>query len=103
MRRRNHRIVFYLNDEEFESFESKVNKASVSRESFIRDAIKGAIIRENPPVEFHKLIWDIRRIGVNLNEILTIAHARGLLDVPQIRKALLDLRDVEKRIVSAYQ
>ena len=103
MRKRNHRIVFYLNDDEFEAFDSKVKQASVSRESFIRDAVKGATIRANPPVNLHKLIWEIRRVGVNLNEILAIANARGLLDVPQLPKALLDLRDVEKLIASAYQ
>ena len=103
MRKRDHRIVFYLNDDEFEAFDSNVKQASVSRESFIRDAIKGTTIRANPPVDLHKLIWEIRRVGVNLNEILAIANARGLLDVPQLRNALLDLRDVEKTIIAVFQ
>ena len=34
--------------------------------------------------------------------VLTIANARGLLDVPQLRKAMADLRDVEKLIADTY-
>jgi len=41
-------------------------------------------------------------VGNNIDQILTIANARGLLDVPQLRKAMADLRDVEKLIADAY-
>ena len=41
MRTRNHRIVFYLNDKEFEAFEEKAKRSSRSREAFIRRAIQG--------------------------------------------------------------
>ena len=32
MRTRNHRVVFYLNDREFEAFEEKAKRSSRSRE-----------------------------------------------------------------------
>ena len=42
MRKRNHRIVFYLDDTEYNALERKVKMTSLSREGFIRKAIQNA-------------------------------------------------------------
>ena len=51
MRTRNHRVVFYLNDREFEAFEQKAKRSSRSREAFIRKAIEDVQIKELPPAD----------------------------------------------------
>ena len=102
MRKRNHRIVFYLNDAEFETLESKVKQTSLSREGFIRNLISDVPIQEKPPADIHKLIWEVRRVGNNIDQILTMANAKGILNIPDLRKAIDDLREVEKLIVSQY-
>ena len=102
MRTRNHRVVFYLNDREFEAFEEKAKRSSRSREAFIRKAIEDVQIKELPPADLHKLIWEIRRVGNNIDQILMIANAKGILNIPDLRKAIDDLREVEKLIVSQY-
>ena len=102
MRKRNHRVVFYLNDKEFEAFEEKARRSSRSRESFIRRAIQEVQIKELPPADLHKLIWEIRRVGNNIDQILMIANTKGILNIPDLRKAIDDLREAEKLIVSQY-
>ena len=102
MRKRNHRVVFYLNDKEFEAFEQKAKRSSRSREAFIRKAIEDVQIKELPPADLYKLIWEIRRVGNNIDQILTIANAKGILNIPDLRKAIDDLREAEKLIVSQY-
>ena len=102
MRTRNHRIVFYLNDKEFEAFEQKAKRTSRSREDFIRKAVAEVQIKEAPPTDLHKLIWEIRRTGSNIDQILLIANAKGILNIPDLRKAIDDLREVEQLIVSQY-
>ena len=102
MRTRNHRVVFYLNDKEFEAFEEKVKRSSRSREAFIRRAIQEVQIKELPPADLHKLIWEIRRVGNNIDQILMIANSKGILNIPDLRKAIDDLREAEKLIVSQY-
>ena len=102
MRTRNHRVVFYLNDKEFEVFEEKAKRSSRSREAFIRRAIQEVQIKELPPADLHKLIWEIRRVGNNIDQILMIANSKGILNIPDLRKAIADLREVEKLIVSQY-
>ena len=102
MRTRNHRVVFYLNDKEFEAFEQKAKRSSRSREAFIRKAIEDVQIKELPPADLHKLIWEIRRVGNNMDQILMIANSKGILNIPDLRKAIDDLREAEKLIVSQY-
>ena len=102
MRTRNHRVVFYLNDREFEAFEQKAKRSSRSREAFIRKAIEDVQIKELPPADLHKLIWEIRRVGNNIDQILMIANTKGILNIPDLRKAIDDLREAEKLIVSQY-
>ena len=102
MRTRNHRVVFYLNDREFKAFEEKTKRSSRSREAFIRKAIEDVQIKELPPTDLHKLIWEIRRVGNNIDQILMIANAKGILNIPDLRKAIDDLREAEKLIVSQY-
>ena len=102
MKKRIQEIKIRFSPDELSALNEQVKKAGISREQFCRNAIQGVAIRENPPADLHKLIWEIRRVGNNIDQILTIANARGLLDVPQLRKAMADLRDVEKLIADAY-
>ena len=102
MKKRIHEIKIRFSPDELATLNEQVKKAGISREQFCRNAIQGVAIRENPPADLHKLIWEIRRVGNNIDQILTIANARGLLDVPQLRKAMADLRDAEKLIADAY-
>ncbi len=69
---------------------------------FVRNAIEDKPVIEAPSVDVPLLIREVRRVGFNINEILKIAYARKLLDVPQLRKALEDNRAVEKMIADAY-
>ena len=102
MRKRNHRVVFYLNDKEFEAFEEKAKRSSRSREAFIRRAIQEVQIKELPPADLYKLIWEIRRVGNNIDQILMIANSKGILNIPDLHKAIDNLRETEKLIVSQY-
>ena len=68
--------------------------------STIEKAIQEVQIKELPPVDLHKLIWEIRRVGSNIDQILMIANANGILNIPDLRKVIDDLREVEKLIVS---
>lgn len=102
MRKRNHRIVFYLNDHEFESLDRKVKRTNLSREAFLRKAIQDIQIKEAPPADLSQFIREIRRVGNNINQLATIANAQGLVDVPQLRREILELRDIEKLIISQY-
>ncbi len=102
MRSRTNQIIIRLSDEEFADLNEKASKVRGSREQFIRQCISSAVIREAPSVDVPKLIQEVRRVGSSLNHILRIANSLGLLEVPQLRKALERNREVKVLIVDAY-
>ena len=102
MKKRNHEIKIRISPDELTTLNEQAKRAGISREQFCRNAIQGVVIRENPPADLHKLIWEIRRVGNNIDQILMIANSKGILNIPDLRKVIDDLREAEKLIVSQY-
>lgn len=102
MAERIRRCEIRFTEGEYRSLVSKAEKAGISASAFIRKSVDGCEVKAAPPADLHKLIWEIRRVGSNIDQILAIANAKGLFDVPKFRKALGDLRDVEKMIADTY-
>ena len=96
MRKRNCRLEVCFTKDELSALTKKARKAHLSLGGFVRSAVSGAEIKEAPGADIPKLIYEVRRVGIK------IAHTKGLLDVPQLRKALEDNRAVERMIVDAY-
>ena len=87
---------------ELDALTKKARKSGFSREGFSRRILNGAVVKEAPPAELPLLIREVRRVGYNIDQLLKRANSIGLLDVPQLRKALEDNRAVEKMIVDTY-
>lgn len=102
MRKRNCRLEVCFTKDELSALTKKARKARLSLGGFVRSAVSGAEIKEAPGADIPKLIYEVRRVGINIDQILKIANTKGLLDVPQLRKALEDNRAVERMIVDAY-
>ena len=99
---RNCRFEMRLTKDEFYDLTKKARKAGMSTASFVRMAIAGKDVMEAPSADVPLLIREVRRVGNNIDQILKIANSKGLLDVPELRKALADDRAVEKMISQAY-
>ena len=93
--------VCFTKDELYD-LTKKARKAHLSIGGFIRHAVRGIEVKEAPPADVPMLIREVRRVGYNIDQILKLANAKGLLDVPQLRKALDENRAVEKLISDTY-
>ena len=102
MAERTRRCEIRFTESEYRNLTAKAEKAGISVSSLIRKSVDDCEVKTAPPADLHKLIWEIRRVGNNIDQILMIANARGLLDVPQLRKAMADLRETEKLIADTY-
>ena len=102
MKKRNCRFEVRFTKDELSDLTKKARKARLTNAAFIRRAVCGAEVREAPPADVPALIQEVRRVGNNLNQIMKRANALGLLDVPQLRKAMEDNRAVEKLIADNY-
>ena len=102
LRKRNCRLEVRFTKDELFDLTKKARKAHLSMGGFVRRAVSDLEVKEAPPADVPKLIFEVRRVGSNIDQILKTANAKGLLDVPQLRKALEENRAVEKLIVEAY-
>ncbi|MCM1508854.1 MAG: hypothetical protein NC177_17240 [Ruminococcus flavefaciens] len=94
---------FLLTEQDYEQLCILAEKTGLSKSKILRYLIRGCVLVEAPPVEFSMLIREIRAIGNNLNQTLVIAKANGILNIPDLRKEILDLRELEKEIGKQFE
>ena len=74
MSRRNKAIVIRFTEDEWKALNDKVKQAKMPREKFCRMTILGAKINAPPDADYLSLIAEIRRVGINLNQLLKVAY-----------------------------
>ena len=92
MRTRKNRIVFCLDDKELEKLKKKVKKSGMSMSAFLRKLCDEKEIKELPDVDFKEVISQLRRIGINIQQIALKAHTLGFIDAPLYRRNHEDLQ-----------
>ena len=95
-------ITLRFHRSELEALTQKARKANMSRESYCRAVLNGSEVKEGPNADVAQLINQVRRVGYNIDQILKIANGQGLVDVPQLRKALEETHQVAQQIIKAY-
>lgn len=73
-RKRNIPIQFYLNEEEYEIFKEKKEKANLTTSEFLRKLVLDKKIIEMPNEDFWRLTKQIRYYGNNINQIAKVAN-----------------------------
>ncbi len=81
----------------------KAKKAGLSREEYCRKLFQESIVHEAPPADILLFLREIRRVGININQILLIAQAKNMILVPDLRKALDDLFQLEVLVIDTYR
>lgn len=102
MRKRNCRVEIYLTENELNKLQSKVVKAGMSREKFLRKLIDESRVYEPPPVDFYTLIREINRVGCNIDQILRLANTTYFIDAPRLRRELDALDKIEDAMWEAF-
>ena len=82
-RKRERKITAYLLDEEYELFEAKKDEAGLTKSDYIRNMIVYGGVYERtvfPKEDSQKLIYEINRIGNNINQVALRANTNGVVD-----------------------
>ncbi len=103
MRKRNKRIWTHLSIEEYENLKKNIAKTELSQEAYIRTLIAGYVPKEHPPVEYHKLLRELRAIGKNINQICARLNAYGSMDVQAYQQSLNMLHNAILEIRSNFE
>lgn len=88
--------------DELDYLTKKSHKAGLSRESFCRHILNGAVVKEAPSIDSVEMLRELKRIGYNLNQVLKRANSIWVLDVPELRKVVDEVRLTTERILDAY-
>lgn len=94
---------FLLTEKDYEQLCILAEKTGLSKSKVLRLLIRGCVLTETPPVDYPLLIREMRAIGNNLNQTLVIAKSNGILNVPDLRKEILNLRALEKNIQQQFE
>ena len=98
MRKRNIPILFRLNQKEAEELEWKVKR---SREAYLRQLISGVVPRDAPPPDYYAMMWELHKIGNNLNQIAQKAHTLHVVDVQRYDQEVRKFNEAVHKITEA--
>lgn len=91
-----------LTTEENELLTHLSNLTRCSKSQVLRDLLHGAKLIEAPPVAYYDLLREVRRVGVNLNQLARYANEKRFIDSWKWDEALADIRAIEKTMNDAF-
>ncbi|WP_087019247.1 plasmid mobilization protein [Thaumasiovibrio subtropicus] len=107
MNNKSHVISFRLSDEEFKPYKEALDSTGLSKSEFFRSVfLKGQYhfeVRENPPMEYDKLLFIFNKSSNNLNQIsrkINQSHRSGIVSERLYLNAVNQLVSIEQLMMS---
>ena len=69
-----------------------------SKSEVVRRLLKYKIVYGKPSIEFGKVIAELRRIGINLNQLARSVNTNGFVNGSELRQAMDDLYELEHKL-----
>jgi len=104
MSRRNKAIVIRFTEDEWRTLNDKVKKAKLPREKFCRAILLGAKVNAPPDADYLTLIDEVRRVGINLNQLIRVAYVLpNHIDDRRIEYVLRDVHAVSDLLCETFR
>ena len=100
--RRTKEIKVRMTEEEFDRVTALAQATVLSREEFIREALRGTTIRASPPAEYGQILRELRRIGSNVHQLLLKARTLGFVDEIMLQESREDIRHMDRIFVESF-
>lgn len=100
--RKNKEIKVRMTEQDLFDLDEKVSRTNLSREEFVRRSVQGQTVKEKPPAEYGKILYELRRIGSNLNQLLVIARTHGFVDEREVRDMAKDIQMMDAHFTDAF-
>ncbi len=95
-------MLIFFSEQEQAELKEKAAAAGISCSEFVRRAVANKEVKQAPSADIPILIRDIRRVGYNVDQLLTIANSTHLLDAPQMRKVLAQTYLAADAVLKAF-
>ncbi len=95
-------LTVRLSLEEREKIQKKADKANRKITTYIRETALDKTLHEKPPDEFYRILWNLDKIGTNINQIAMKVNTYNYLDEKELKKAISDLEKITNGLRSKY-
>ena len=85
MRRRKHPVQIYLDDDEYNMLCEWSSAAHRTMSDYLRELIRHSQPVAFPPIEYDEVLRELRKIGINMNQLASKAHSLGFIDEREYR------------------
>ena len=102
MRKRPIRLSLYFDEDEHKNLCELSRKTNLTKNTLIRNLLKGYEPCEAPPVDYNYLIRELRAIGNNINQMLVIVRSNGFFNSNELRKHLDKLEEIENKMYDTF-
>ena len=91
-----------MTEDEFERVTALANATVLSREEFIREALRGTTIRASPPAEYGQILRELRRIGSNVHQLLLKARTLEFVDEIMLQETIDMIRRMDRVFTGSF-
>jgi len=96
-------ILFRVTPNECKVIRAKAKMSGLSMSEFIRRSLNGQKITTAPPVDFYTLLWQIKRIGSNLDQLLRKLNTYGIAYSLELENCEEDIKEMKRLLIETYQ
>ena len=100
--RKTKEIKVRMTEDEFERVTALAQATVLSREAFIREALRGTTIHERPPAEYGEIVRELRRIGSNVQQLLIKARTLEFVDEIILQEIVDAIRHMDRVFTDAF-
>ena len=100
--RRTKEINVRMTEEEFDRVTALAQATVLSREAFIREALRGTTIRASPPAEYVEILREMRRMGNNVHQLLIKARTLEFVDEIMLQETVDMIRHMDRVFTEAF-
>ena len=102
MRERLNRIEIRLNDIEYKKLLNDVLMEDTTLSDHVRKLILEVEVKEKPDYEFYKVMKELTKIGINLNQLARKANTLNFIDKDEYKKQAEEWKSFSDRIKNKY-
>ncbi|MCR5593787.1 MAG: hypothetical protein K6F79_08610 [Saccharofermentans sp.] len=101
-RKRPYRVYIYVTKGELEHIRQQAKTAGLSIGEYCRRVLREEIVTPAATADQKELVWEVRRIGSNLNQLVRQLHAYRFDPGPDLLICIKDIESIKELIISNY-
>ena len=95
-------IKVRMTEEEFDRVTELAHATVLSREEFIRQALRGTTLRQRPPAEYGEIVRELRHLGSNVHQLLLKARTLEFVDEIMLQETIDAIRHMDRVFTESF-